>query len=75
MSRAMNLSMKQADVLTACEAEKVGVSAIENLSSGGVRVVCMSVAGADRMRRKFKNQMIQGDVIRERLRPRSYSRW
>jgi len=49
--------------------ENVGVSAIERLSSGGVRLVCMSSEGAARMRRKLKAYVIAGTVTREKHRP------
>ena len=49
--------------------EQVGVSAIEPLPQGGVRLVCMSMAGADTMRRKLKSAIIKGDVVRARHRP------
>jgi hypothetical protein len=71
MSRAMNVALREVDVLSACKAEDVGVSAIEALPAGGVRLVCMSMAGAGQMRRKFKSQLIQGEPAREKLRPRS----
>ena len=70
MSRAILLSMTEPDVLARCATEKVGVSAIERLQSGGVRLVCMSAAGADRIREALKGKLIAGEVIRERHRPR-----
>ena len=69
MTRAINLSMKEADVLARCLTERVGVSAIEGLPNGGVRLVCMSVDGADLIRLKLKSHIIKGDVKRERFRP------
>lgn len=69
MSRAMLLSMSEADVVAKCLEAKVGVSAIERLLSGGVRLVCMSGAGADLIRKKLKSHLIQGEAIRERHRP------
>ena len=35
MTRAINLSMKEADVIARCLTERVGVSAIERLPNGG----------------------------------------
>lgn len=70
MSRAVLLSMSQAQVLEKCAANNVGVSAIETLHGGGVRLVCMSAAGADLIRGTLKNKVIVGDAIRERRRPR-----
>ncbi len=69
MSRAMNIAMDETAVLETCRAAKVGVSAIEVLSSGGVRLVCMSVGGAETLRRKLKSKLIKGEVVREKFRP------
>jgi hypothetical protein len=69
MSRAISLSMAEADVVARCQRENVGVSAIEPLPQGGVRLVCMSVDGAELIRRKLKSHLIQGEVVRERRRP------
>lgn len=71
MSRALNVTLNEGDALAVCAAAKVGVSAIEKLPQGGVRLVCMSMDGAETMRRKFKAKLIKGDVVRERLRPRN----
>jgi hypothetical protein len=69
MSRAINLSMGEAEVLARCVSESVGVSAIERLPQGGVRLVCMSGHGAELIRRKLKSYIIKGEVTRERHRP------
>jgi hypothetical protein len=69
MSRAINLAMSERDVLDRCEAAGVGVSALEQLPSGGVRLVCMGVAGADLMRKLLPKKLIQGDVLRQKFRP------
>ena len=68
MSRAINLSMKEAEVVARCLTEQVGVSAIERLPQGGVRLVCMSVDGAELIRLRLKSHIITGDVKRERQR-------
>jgi len=70
MSRALNVSLTEAEVLAKCGTSHVGVSAIETLPEGGVRLVCMSSDGAERMRRKFRSHLIKGNVVRERYRPR-----
>jgi hypothetical protein len=70
MTRALLLSMKAGDVMAECLRETVGVTAIEQLVSGGVRLVCMSSNGAARMRIVLKAKLIQGEVVRERFRPR-----
>ena len=69
MSRVMFLKLDENTVRARCEKENVGVSAIERIPTGGVRLVCMSVDGADRMRAKLKSQMLGGTVVRERHRP------
>jgi hypothetical protein len=69
MSRTVNLSLDEGVVVIRCLAEKVGISAIERLPTGGVRLVCMSGHGADLIRRKLKRYLIAGDVTRERFRP------
>ena len=71
MSRALYLNLEEGAVLARCLSEKVGISAIERLPAGGVRLVCMSVDGADRIRRKLKSQLIKETVVRERHRPRT----
>jgi hypothetical protein len=52
-----------------CLSEKVGVSAIERLPQGGVRLVCMSSDGAALIRRKLKANLIKEEITRERHRP------
>lgn len=70
MSRTVLLSMTEAATLAKCADQKVGVSAIERLQSGGVRLVCMSSAGAELIRETLKDRIIVGRVVRERHRPR-----
>lgn len=70
MSRQVLLSLTEAEVLARCAAENVGVSAIEKLQGGGVRLVCMSSAGAELVRTKLKSKLITGEVTRERYRPK-----
>lgn len=69
MSRAMNINMTEHAVLDRCRTEAIGVSAIETLPGGGVRLVCMSGDGAERIRKKLHSKLIGGDVVRERHRP------
>jgi hypothetical protein len=71
MSRVLLLKMDEKAVIARCQAENVGVSAIERLPKGGVRLVCMSVDGAALIRRKLKPQLIAGEVTRQRHRPTS----
>ena len=69
MSREILIAMNEADVLAKCHAAKVGVSTIERIPAGGVRLVCMSSSGAETMRKTFKSHLIQGTVVREKQRP------
>ena len=69
MSREMYVSLDESDVIRRCAAEKVGISAIEKLPAGGVRLVCMSVDGAGHMFRKLKPHLIVGAVSRQKHRP------
>ena len=68
-ARVMFIQLDEDQVVARCAKENVGVSSIERIPTGGVRLVCMSVDGADRMRGKFKAQLIKGDVVREKHRP------
>jgi hypothetical protein len=69
MSRALLIKLDESQVVARCLKENVGISAIERLSSGGVRLVCNSSEGAGTMLRAFKDHLIKGDVVRERHRP------
>jgi hypothetical protein len=69
MSRVVYLSMEEGPVVVRCRTEKVGVSAIERLPGGGVRLVCMSSSGADQIRRKLKSHVMKVEAARERHRP------
>jgi hypothetical protein len=71
MSRVLFVNLDEGAVVTKCLAEKVGISAIERLPSGGVRLVCMSSDGAALMARKFKTYILSEDTARERHRPAS----
>lgn len=69
MSRVVHLSLDEGVVVIRCLSEKIGISAIERLPAGGVRLVCMSSDGAALIRRKLKAYVIGDDVRRERRRP------
>jgi hypothetical protein len=69
VSRVVHLSLDEGVVVIRCLSEKVGVSAIESLPGGGVRLVCMSSEGAAKIRKKLKTYIIDGEVTRERHRP------
>jgi hypothetical protein len=74
LSRALNLAMSAKAVRQHCEEQSVGVSSVEELSSGGVRLVCMSSDGAAQVRRSLKAKLIEGDTVRTRIRPAMGSR-
>ena len=69
MSRVLLVALDEGQVVAACLKEKVGISAIEGLVGGGVRLVCMSSDGAAQMTRKFKPHLIDGVATRTRHRP------
>jgi hypothetical protein len=70
MSRTLYLSLDEGKVVACCLKEKVGISAIERLPGGGVRLVCMGVDGAERIRSVLKKQLLEeGDISREPHRP------
>jgi hypothetical protein len=71
VSRVVQLSLEEGVVVIRCMSEKVGVSAIESLPGGGVRLVCMSSDGAAKIRKKLKAYVIGGEVVRERHRPKT----
>jgi hypothetical protein len=64
MSRAINVSMNEAQVLAACAKQGAAVSASEPLPSGGTRVVLTSSEGAAAMRDVFAGEMLTGAVRR-----------
>ena len=69
MSRALFLSLSEADVIARCEAAKVGISALEKLPGGGVRLVCMSSEGAAVMNRRLKVNLMPDSARRTPFRP------
>ena len=70
MSRTLYVSLDEGKVIACCLKEKVGVSAIERLPGGGVRLVCNSGDGAQRIRKVLKRELIEdGETARERHRP------
>jgi hypothetical protein len=64
MSRVVNLKMSEAEARHQCDTRQVGVSALEKLPDGGVRLVCMSSEGAETIRKRLKANIIKGDVRR-----------
>ena len=64
MSRAMNISMQEADVVSICETAKISISATETLLSGGTRLVLTTSSDADAARIKFRKHLMDGKVRR-----------
>ena len=71
MSRVLLVALEEGEVVAKCLAAKVGISALERLPGGGVRLVSMSTDGAAQMSRKLKRNLIDGEVERQRHRPAS----
>lgn len=71
MSRVLLVDLAESDVIDRCRAQKVGISAIEPLPAGGVRLVCMSGDGAALMTRRLKAHLIKSAVVRTAHRPRT----
>ena len=70
MTRALFLSISEGEAVAQCLKEKVGVSTIERLPGGGVRLVCSSSEGAKTMRIALKSKLTD-TVARVGYRPRS----
>lgn len=71
MSRELYVSIDEFAVIASCHASDVGISALEKLPSGGTRLVCKSVRGAEAMRIKLRSKLIKGGVRRHAIRPRT----
>jgi hypothetical protein len=71
LSRAINLALSESTILKHCRDQSIGVSAIEPLPHGCVRLVCMSSKGADAVRTTFASKLVEGEVTREKFRPSS----
>ncbi len=72
MSRVINLSMAEADVREQCRKSDIGVSSLEVLQSGGVRLVTSSSDGAEKIRKKLKSKIVHGDVQRTPASPKTW---
>ncbi|MBK6801758.1 hypothetical protein [Novosphingobium sp.] len=64
MSRAMNLTLAEAEVKSTCAAMAIRISAIEVLPGGGTHVVCVTSEGAEALRDKLASRIIEGKVKR-----------
>lgn len=70
MSRELYVRLDEKRVVADCKAADVGISTIEAIPTGGVRLVLNSSFGAHQMRQKYKSHLIEEAVTRERIRPR-----
>lgn len=64
MSRAINLSLPQAEVRSECQRVGISISAIEPLLSGGTHLVCTTGGAAEEARLRFGAHIIKGAVRR-----------
>ena len=67
MSRVLLVNVTEEAAAKACARFDVGVSVVEPLDSGGVRLVCTTTDGAEIMRRKLRAKLIAGPVTRSRI--------
>lgn len=70
-SREIDLTMDEKDVRAGCTKHGATISAIETLQSSGTRVVLMSGAAAETMRKAFGNRVLSGAVRRTPLKTRA----
>ena len=71
MSRAININATASAVTATCTRHGLAISAIEDLASGGTRVVLMNGDAADTVRKAFGKKVLLGDVKRTPLRLRT----
>ncbi len=64
ISRAINVSVGQAQVVAMCKKHDAIISAIETLPSGGTRVVMMNSADAATIVKAFGTKVLTGTVAR-----------
>lgn len=72
MTRAINVTASEDDVMTRCAEHGVSVSSIETLASGGTRVVLNTGEAAAAMRRIFRKELLTGEVKRTPFSSRSF---
>ena len=71
MSRAINLALAKDTIVKHCDNKGIGISALEALPDGGMRLVCSSAFGAEQVRTKFKRHVLGDDARRAKFRPRT----
>ena len=64
ISRAVNVSVEQPQVVAMCKKHGAIISAIETLPSGGTRVVLMNSADAAKIIKAFGSKVMTGTVAR-----------
>ena len=64
ISRAVNVSVEQPQVVAMCKKHDATISAIETLPSGGTRVVLMNSADAAKIIKAFGSKVLTGNVAR-----------
>ena len=64
ISRAVNVSVEQPQVVAMCKKHDAIMSAIETLPSGGTRVVLMNSADAAKIIKAFGSKVLTGNVAR-----------
>lgn len=67
MSRAMNLSLGEPAVKKLCASKNVAISALEPLPSGGTRLVCVVIEGANIIREAAGKSLLEDRVKRFRF--------
>ena len=70
-TRAVNIDAPPAAVFEMCRKKHAEVSAIEQLSAGGTRIVLVNIDGADAIRHAFKSKLLPRNAARVPLRTRS----
>lgn len=66
MSRAININASQEHVIATCAKQKVPISAIEALQSGGTRVVMNNADDTAVIAKAYGTKVITGAVLRRR---------
>ena len=71
MSRAIFLNMAERALVAHCETEKIAISSLTKLPTGGIRLVCLRVDGAAQIRLKLKNHIMKNDAALQQHGPGS----
>jgi len=65
----MQLALTERQAFDLCAKQQVGVSTIEALPGGGVRLVCCSTSGAEIVRLKARSKIMKVEEARQKHRP------